>query len=151
MLLVHNNGKGFIDVSAASGAVFSAALGRPRAGHRRYLDNDGRVDVVVTTNDGPAYILHNETSTGNHWLTLKLVGHKSNRDAIGAEVKLTTAKGKQLGTVRPRQQLSFFAATSACISVWGPEQVAQSIEIRWPSGIRPDAQERSRRPGARSQ
>ena len=43
------------------------------------IDNDGRVDAVVTTSDGPADLLHNETVTGNHWLTLVLVGHRSNR------------------------------------------------------------------------
>ncbi len=63
------------------------------------LDNDGRIDAVVTTNGGPAYILHNETATTNHWLTLNLIGHKSNRDGIGAEVKLTTAAGPQWTTV----------------------------------------------------
>ena len=54
------------------------------------IDNDGRMDAVVTTNDGPAYILHNETPTDNHWLTLNLVGHKSNRDGVGAEIKVVT-------------------------------------------------------------
>lgn len=65
------------------------------------LDNDGREDVVVSTNDGVAYILHNETSTANHWLTLDLVGYRSNRDAIGAEVKAVTSRGSQWVTVSP--------------------------------------------------
>jgi enediyne biosynthesis protein E4 len=41
------------------------------------IENDGRVDAVVTTNDGPIHVLHNETQTPNHWLTLRLVGHKA--------------------------------------------------------------------------
>ena len=65
------------------------------------LDNDGREDVVVTTNDGPAYVLHNETTSANNWLTLDLVGHQSNRDAIGAEVKVITAGGPQWLTISP--------------------------------------------------
>ena len=63
------------------------------------IDNDGRVDAVVTTNDGPAYVLHNETVTDNHWITLLLVGHRSNRDGIGAVIKVNTSAGSQYVTV----------------------------------------------------
>ena len=63
------------------------------------LNNDGRLDAVVSTNDGPAHILLNGTATPNHWLTVNLVGHTSNRDAIGATIKLTTAHGAQYVTV----------------------------------------------------
>ena len=98
MLLLRNTGKRFVDVSAQSGAVFQQAwVGRGMAVGD--LDNDGRVDAVVTTNGGPAYVLRNETATGNHWLTLSLVGHHSNRDAIGAEIKVTTSTGTQMLTV----------------------------------------------------
>ena len=61
------------------------------------IDNDGRIDAVVTTNGGPPHILHNETVTHNHWITLHLTGHKSNRDGIGAVVKLTTSSGIAMG------------------------------------------------------
>src|SRR5258708_12376354 len=98
MLLARNTGKGFVDVSQGSGEVFKQSwVARGMA--IGDLDNDGRLDAVVTTNDGPAYVLHNETPTANHWLLLKLVGHKSNRDAIGASVKLVTATGQQFPTV----------------------------------------------------
>jgi len=98
------------------------------------IDNDGRVDAVVTTNEGPIYILRNETPTQNHWLTLKLVGHKSNRDAIGAEVKLVTAKGTQFATVTTSS--SYLSSSDKRVHFGlGPESVAQSVEIRWPSGI----------------
>jgi enediyne biosynthesis protein E4 len=133
MLLLRNTGSGFVDVSAQSGAVFQQAwLGRGLA--TGDLDNDGRVDVVVSTNDGPAHILHNETSTQNHWLTLNLVGHKSNRDAIGAEVKLTTAKSSQFATVTTGG--SYLSSSDKRVHFGlGSETGAQSIEIRWPSGI----------------
>ena len=84
------------------------------------IDNDGRVDAIVTTNDGLAYILRNETSPQNHWITLKLVGHKSNRDAIGAEVKLVTVKGQQFATVSTAGKVTCPRATNACISEWAP-------------------------------
>src|SRR6185312_1662620 len=98
MFLARNDHGRFRDISAESGGVFrkpwvsrGMAIGD--------LDNDGRVDAVVTTNGGPAYILRNETDTHNHWLTLNLVGHKSNRDAIGAAVKIVTKQGTQMATV----------------------------------------------------
>src|SRR6266702_1321077 len=87
MLLARNTGNGFVDVSQSSGEVFQNRwLGRGMA--IGDIDNDGRIDAVVTTNDGPIHVLHNETRTSNHWLILHLVGHKSNRDAIGAQVKI---------------------------------------------------------------
>jgi hypothetical protein len=133
MLLLRNMGHDFIDVSADSGAVFRKSwLGRGMA--IGDIDNDGRIDAVVTTNDGPAYILHNETPTQNHWLTLKLVGHKSNRDAIGAEVKVVTAKRQQFATVSTAG--SYLSSSDKRVHFGlGTESIAQSIEIRWPSGI----------------
>jgi len=132
MLLVRNTGNGFIDVSADSGAVFRQSwLGRGLA--IGDIDNDGRVDVVVATNDGPAHVLHNETPTQNHWLILKLVGHKSNRDAIGAAVKLVTSKSSQFATVTTAG--SYLSSSDKRVHFGlRPETSAQSIEIRWPSG-----------------
>lgn len=133
MLLLRNTGKGFVDVSKDSGVIFQQAwVARGMA--IGDLDNDGRLDVVVTTNDGPAYVLHNETPTQNHWLLLKLVGHKSNRDGIGAVVKLVTAKGPQFATVTTA---SSYLSSSDKRLHFGLENddTAQDIEIRWPSGI----------------
>ncbi len=132
LLLVRNTGHTFADVSPDSGKPFQEAwVGRGLA--TGDLDNDGRIDAVVTTNDGPAYILHNETPTSNHWLTLKLVGHKSNRDAIGAEVKLTTASGSQFDTVTTTS--SYLSSSDKRVHFGlGAEAIAQAIEIRWPSG-----------------
>jgi hypothetical protein len=133
ILLARNTRGKFIDVSASAGSVFQkpwVARGLATGD----IDNDGRIDVVVTTNDGQAHILHNETSTSNHWLTLKLVGHKSNRDAIGAEVDLLTAKGKQLATVTTAS--SYLSSSDKRVHFGlGTERAAQTIRIRWPSGI----------------
>ena len=132
MLLMHNNRHGFTDVSAQSGEIFQQAwVGRGVAVGD--IDNDGREDVVVTTNDGPAYILHNETPTKNHWLTLELVGHESNRDAIGAEVKLTTPSGSQWQTVSTAG--SYLSSSDKRLHFGlGDQAKAQNIQIHWPSG-----------------
>jgi hypothetical protein len=134
MMLLRNTRKQFMDVSADSGAVFKQPwLGRGMA--IGDIDNDGRLDAVVSTNDGPAHILRNETETRNHWLTLKLVGHKSNRDAIGAEVKLTTSAGSQWATVTTAS--SYLSSSDKRVHFGlGSDASAQSIEVRWPSGIR---------------
>ena len=134
MLLAHNSGHGFVDVSAQSGDVFTKPwVARGMAVGD--LNNDGRLDAVVTTNDGPVHILHNETQTQNHWILLKLIGHKSNRDAIGAEVKLTTNSRSQYATVSTAG--SYLSSTDKRVHFGlGTDSVARSIEIRWPSGIR---------------
>lgn len=134
MLLARNNQGTFSDVSSEAGAIFKQAwVGRGLA--IGDLDNDGRLDAVVTTNDGPMYVLHNETVSQNHWLLLKLVGHKSNRDGIGAEVKLVTSAGAQYQTVATAG--SYLSSSDKRVHFGlGAATSAQSIEIRWPSGIR---------------
>lgn len=133
LLLARNTGRGFVDVSGISGAVFRQLwVGRGMAVGD--LDNDGRVDAVVTTNGGAAYILHNETATSNHWLTLNLVGHKSNRDAIGAEIKVTTSRGLQLVTVSTAGGYLSSNDKRTHFGL-GTDTVVREIEILWPSGI----------------
>ena len=134
MLLARNTGHGFVDVSQQSGNLFRQAwVSRGLA--IGDLDNDGRLDAVVTTNDGSVHVLHNEAVTGNHWILLKLVGHKSNRDAIGAEVTLVAGARPQYATVSTTS--SYLSASDRRVHFgMGQERVAQRIEIRWPSGIK---------------
>jgi len=134
MLLARNTGHSFEDVSAEAGSVFREAwVGRGLA--IGDIDNDGRQDAVVTINDGPLYVLHNATSTPNHWLILKLVGHKSNRDAIGAEVRVVTGRITQIATVTTAS--SYLSSSDKRVHFGlGTETSAATVEIRWPSGIR---------------
>ena len=133
MLLVRNTGKGFEDVSAASGEIFHQAwAGRGMAVGD--INNDGRIDAVVSTSEGPAHVLLNQTATRNHWLILKPTGHKSNRDAIGAEVKVVTARGAQYATVTTAS--SYLSSSDKRVYFGlGPATIVEKLEIRWPSGI----------------
>jgi len=133
-LLMRNvDGKKFVDVSANSGDVFHQRwAGRGMA--TGDIDNDGRVDVVVTSNDGPVWVLRNETANSNHWITLKLVGIKSNRDAIGAQVEITTDTGAQYGTVTTASSYESSSDVRLHFGL-GSSAAVKSINIRWPSGI----------------
>lgn len=133
LLLLRNTGKSFVDVSRESGSVFQIPwVGRGMAVGD--IDNDGRLDAVVTTNEGGIHVLHNETPSANHWLLVKLVGHKSNRDGLGAEVKVATSRGSQLATVSTAA--SYLSASDKRVHFGlGQDEVAESVEVRWPSGI----------------
>lgn len=133
MLLLRNTGHGFVDVSKSAGAVFHEAWAS-RGMAIGDLDNDGQMDTVVTTNGGPAHILHNKTESHFHWLGLHLIGHKSNRDAIGAAVKLVTNQGIQYATVSTA--VSYLSSSDKRLHFGlGQERKAQKLEIRWPSGL----------------
>lgn len=134
LLLARNTGQRFVDISAESGTVFQEPWAS-RGMAIGDIDNDGRLDAVITENDGPVHILRNDTDTHNHWLTLNLVGHKSNRDAIGAEVKIMTAQGKQQATVSTCG--SYLSSGDRRVHFGlGVQLAVKEIDIRWPSGIR---------------
>ena len=133
MMLLRNTGKKFVNVDGVSGDIFHDEwVGRGMA--IGDIDNDGRLDAVVSTSGGEAHILLNKTVTGNHWIALHLVGHKSNRDGIGALVKVTTTAGSQWETV---SDASGYMSSSDLRVHFGLGKSAEvsEIEIHWPSGI----------------
>jgi hypothetical protein len=134
LLLWNDQGKRFKDVSEQSGQVFHeqwAARGLAIGD----LDNDGRVDVVVNSLDGPAYVLHNETQTTNHWITFNLVGVKSNRDGIGAQIRISTPAGNQYATVTTASSYQSSSDKRVHFGL-GPALSVARVEIRWPSGAK---------------
>lgn len=133
MMLVRNTGQKFVNVSDISGDIFHEAwVGRGMA--IGDINNDGRIDAVVSTNGGPAHVLMNMTETTNHWITLKLIGHKSNRDGIGAQVKVIARSGSQWGTVTTSS--GYLSSSDPRLHFGlGSDAAIERIEIRWPSGI----------------
>jgi hypothetical protein len=128
------NGK-FQNVSATAGESFQ----RPAA-HRGVafgdLDNDGRIDAVVSVLNGPARVFHNTTRNANHWLLLKLSGTKSNRMGIGAKVRLTASDGSvQYNHVTTSTGYACSSDSRVHFGL-GSSASAKEIEIVWPSGIR---------------
>lgn len=133
-LIARNTGKKFGDVSAQAGPVFQQAWAA-RGLAVGDIDNDGRIDAVLVVHDGPLIVLRNTSNNKNHWLTLKLEGRKSNRDGIGAEIKLTTLSGgEQYVTVSTTGSYLSASDRRAHFGL-GSDASAKSIEIRWPSGI----------------
>jgi hypothetical protein len=128
------NGK-FQDVSATAGPDFQR-----EAAHRGVafgdLFNEGRIDMVVSVLNGPAELFHNISETGNHWILLKLSGTKSNRMAIGAQIKLTAADGSvQWNEVTTAVGYASSSDPRVHFGL-GKNKRIREIEIRWPSGIR---------------
>jgi hypothetical protein len=97
------------------------------------LDGDGRLDVVVTAIGHPAEIWRNDSTGANHWLELRLQGTRSNRDAIGARIKVVTKNGTQNNHVTTSCGYASSSAGPVHFGL-GSAVTADMVEIRWPSG-----------------
>src|SRR5882672_2224269 len=138
--LFRNLGKGkFAEVTKSAGPEFAAArVGRSAA----YADvfNDGRLDVLLSTNGGAVHLFRNvarnsatKSAAANKSLRVKLVGTKSNRDGIGSVVRVTSPGGAQTQMLKSG---SSYLATNELVLTFGLGQLskADAVEIRWPSG-----------------
>ncbi len=129
----NQGGKEFVNVSADMGLDF-LRVGYQRGSAFADLNNDGFMDIAVTSLNQKPRILINSADNGNHWLLLKLVGSKSNRDAVGAKVKLTTPSGRMLYN-HVTGSTGFMSTSDLRLHFGlGSEVVAATIEIRWPDG-----------------
>jgi hypothetical protein len=130
LLLFHNNGKGFNNVSSMAGPAFAENLAA-RGLAVGDFNNDGAVDVLIAVNDGPPVLLQNAAASGNHWLGVRLIGKKSNPDAIGARIswqaddlkrsRLKIGGGSYLSWHDPREVLGI-----------GPRRRIDRLDIQWP-------------------
>ena len=139
--LFRNLGGGkFTEVTAQMGNTFATPK-VARAAAYADIDNDGFLDILLTTNAGPAYLFHNEGGT-NHSLRVKLVGTKSNRDGIGAVVRVVAGDGNNRdGNNKDKQWKmlrsgSSYLAQSELVLTFGlgAHTKADIVEIQWPSG-----------------
>ncbi len=134
-LLFHNRGKGkFESVAAAMGPELSRPIVARGAAYGD-LDRDGDLDVVFTTNNGPAYLFRNDGGNRNRWLRVKPVGARSNRDGLGAVVRVTSASGKQWTMVRTGSSYCSQSEIAPTFGL-GQDKVVQALEIEWPSGVK---------------
>src|SRR5256714_1099061 len=128
MGLFANAGKGsFQDVSSEAGLTLARAH---RGSAFADFDNDGKIGIVVSALGEPAELWQNISPEPNHWLALKLIGSRSNRDGIGAVIRLGTQWNHVTTSVG-------YASSSPALAHFGTGKLEkiERIEIRWPSGI----------------
>lgn len=133
--LLHNNGTfTFTDVSTTAGAAFI----EPRL-HRGAafgdLNNDGKVDVVVTSINDRPQILMNRTTNGAHWILLNLVGVKDNRDGLGTKIKITTSEGVQYNHATTAVGYNSSSDKRVHFGLGGAA-VIERIDLIWPTGVK---------------
>jgi hypothetical protein len=133
--LLRNNGDlTFTDVSATAGSAFlSPRLHRGAAFGS--FNNDGKIDVVVSTINDKPQLLMNRTASHNHWIILNLVGTKDNRDGLGTKVKIATAESVQYNHATTAVGYSSSSDKRVYFGL-GKAAVIDKIELHWPTGVR---------------
>jgi hypothetical protein len=126
-------GKRFEHTTPKLGAAFGRPIVARGAAYADY-DLDGDLDVLITTNGGPAYLFRNDGGNANRWLRVKTVGTKSNRDGIGAVVRVKSASGQQWQMVRSG---SSYCSQSELVLTFGLGKDARAdLEVQWPGGAK---------------
>ena len=134
--LFHNKGKKkFEEVTGKLGRALNRAIVGRGAAYGDY-DNDGDLDLLLTTNNGAARLLRNENANQNDLLRVRTVGAKANRDGIGAKVMVKTSKGRSVfGMVRTGSSYVSQAELPLTFGLGKPEEgVTLTLEITWPGG-----------------
>jgi len=134
-LLFRNLGKRrFENVTTSMGPEFNRPIVARGAAYSDY-DRDGDLDLLITTNHGPAYLYRNDGGNRNKWLCVRLAGTKSNRDGIGAVVRIESASGKQWNTVHSGG--SYCSQSDLALTFGlGKDPAVTTLEIEWPSGAK---------------
>src|SRR5262245_32201103 len=133
-LLLRNSKNQFVNVSSGSGEIFEQALASRGAAFGD-LDNDGDMDIVVSTCNGPAYLLRNEGGNQSHWIGLELEGKRSNRMGIGAKVALTAPDGHVQYNMASTAGSYLSANDRRVFFGIGNQKSIREVRISWPNGI----------------
>lgn len=135
-LLFRNLGKKkFEPVGASMGAEFNRPIVARGAAYADF-DHDGDLDVLITTNHGPAYLFRNDGGNRNNWLAVRTAGTRSNRDGIGARIRITTPSGRQSWNW-VKSGSSYCSQSDLAVTFGlGAEKTVASVEIEWPSGAK---------------
>ena len=137
-LFLNDRHGGFRDAAGSAGAGFDAPKVARGCAYGDF-DRDGDLDLLVTTNQGPAYLYRNDLTNGYRALRLRLTGVKSNRDAIGAVVRVSTSDGTQSRMVKTGS--SYLSQSELTLTFGlGPGTAAQRVRIEWPSGEKQEFQ-----------
>jgi hypothetical protein len=133
--LFRNLGKGrFEEVTKAMGRDFERAVVARGAAYGDY-DRDGDLDILLTTNHGPAYLLRNDGGNENNWITIRAVGAKSSRSGLGAVVRVESASGGQWQMVRSGS--SYCSQSDLALTFGlGRDPLVNSLEVTWPTGLK---------------
>ncbi len=133
-ILYHNNGDGtFSDVSSAAGSGITAAASS-RGLAVGDLWNDGRMSAVVSNMNAPPSLLVNQVRNSNHWIAIRALGTKSNRDGIGARIRVKTGKRILVDEVRSGSSYDSHSDMRVHFGL-GASAKIDGVEVRWPSGI----------------
>jgi len=124
----------FKDVSAQAGASFSVPAAHRGAAFGD-INNDGKIDIVVTVLNGEPQLLMNRSPNHNHWIILKLVGVADNRDGLGTKVKITTANGVQYNEATTAVGYNSSSDKRVYFGL-GNATVVDRIELAWPTGVK---------------
>ena len=124
----------FEDLSAKAGPDFAVPAAHRGAAFGDF-NNDGKIDIVVTVLNGPPQILINRSTDHNHWIILKLIGTRSNRDGLGTKIKITTAHGSQYNHATTAVGYNSSSDKRVHFGL-GESKVIDEIELMWPSGLR---------------
>jgi hypothetical protein len=124
----------FKDVSAQVGQGFSAPAAHRGAAFGD-LDNDGKMDIVVTVLNAKPQLLMNQSPNHNHWIILKLRGVADNRDGLGTKVKITTASGVQFNQATTAVGYNSSSDKRVHFGL-GNTTVVDRIELAWPTGVK---------------
>jgi hypothetical protein len=130
--LFRGGGGRFVDVSSASGAALEVK-GMGRGSAVGDVDNDGDLDLLVLNLNGPARLLRNDGGNRGNWIMIRTVGTASNRDGIGARIRVTAGGVTQLRDVRSSSGYLSQSDPRAHFGL-GSAKVVDRVEIRWPSG-----------------